>query len=116
MVHGTGLGNGAEADAGVNGEVGAELALLAFVEAGVVLPERFVLLALGLIVEGQDRDGGHLAIAGGNTEVPGNILAGAIGALVDASANSALRRGIGIERTLTVDAFTNHDNLENVGG
>jgi len=91
--------------------VRTELALLALVEAGVVLPERFVLLAICLVTERQDRDGGHLAITRGNTEVPRNILAGALGALVDAAACALLRRRIGIESAFTVDAFADHGNL-----
>ena len=111
MIHGTGLSNGSEVDAGVSREVRTELALFSLVKPRVILKIRFVLLAIGFAVEGQDRDGGHLAIAVGNAEVPGNILTGAIGALVDAATSTAFRRGIGIERALTVDAFADHGNL-----
>jgi len=116
VVHGTGLSNGAEVDAWVHREVGAELALLALVEAGVVLPKRFVLLTLGLAVEGQDCNGSHLAIARGDAEVSGNVLTGALGTLVDAAACALLRRGIGIEGALAVDAFTDHEKPRGGGG
>jgi hypothetical protein len=111
VIHGTGLRNSAEADAWVNGGVGTELALFTLVKAGVVLPEGLVLLALRLVIEGEDGDGGHLAIARGHTEVTRNILTGALGALVDAAACTLLRRRIGIESAFTVDAFADHRNL-----
>ncbi len=111
MVHGTRLRDGAETDARIRGEVGTELAGLAFVETAVVLPERLVLLALLGVTEGEDGDRGHFAVAACHAEIAGNILAGTIGTLIDAATGPALGVRIGVEHAFTVDAFADHGNL-----
>lgn len=116
MIHGTRLRNSAEVDTWVNGSVRAKLALFSAVQARIISPKRFVRFTIRFIVERQDRDGSHLAIARGNTEVPGNILTRALGALVDAPTCALLRRRIGIERAFAVDAFADHEKPLGVGG
>ena len=106
MIGRGGLGHGSELDAGVGGQVGAELAGLALVVPCVVAVEVRVALAVAARIERQDRDGRLLAVTGGETEVTDGGLIGAVGTLVDLAAGAGLGRGAGIEPATTTDAFT----------
>ena len=111
MIHSATLRNGTKFDTGIRGEVGTKLARLALVQTGIIGPERLVLFALLGVTKGENGDRGHFAIATRHTEVPGNILAGALGALIDAPTSTLLRRRISIESAFTVDTFADHGNL-----
>ena len=111
MIRRCRLGDGAELDAGICRQVGAQLTTLALVDPAIIAPERRVTVAVSGGLEGQDGDRRLLAVAVRQDQVLDRGLVGTVWARGDETTGANLRWGHGVVLGPAGYAISQHVSL-----